>query len=161
MFWIFRRMHSYRVFHANRAFSYPKFWAVELPGGECNSPLESKWAPIFVLKTFNSSQRGCPLQMGNVIQPQKWIGGKNSESCMSEIFHVAFHTAKINSISGCGAFQPFFSSLLQNVIFVWLFIRLTSFKNYPRRTRLRLKMTKINSRNYLLMVIGRKNSFFM
>ena len=42
--------------------------------------------------------------MVNVIQPQKWTGEKNSESCKSKIFHVACHTATIDDISGCGAF---------------------------------------------------------
>ena len=52
---------------------------------------------------FRSFHKGCLRQMVNLIQPQKWIRGKISESCKSEIFHIAFHTAPIADINRCGA----------------------------------------------------------
>ena len=63
----------YSVFHAKPAFSYRKFWAPGPPISKFSTPLQSKWAPIYVIKTFSSFRSGCLLQMMHVFQFQKWI----------------------------------------------------------------------------------------
>ena len=80
----------YSVFHAKPAFSYRKYWAPGPPINKFSTPLESKWAPISVIKTFSSFHSGCLLQMMHVYQPQKWIGENISDFCESTISMLYF-----------------------------------------------------------------------
>ena len=89
-----------------QCFSYRKFGAPRPPINRFNPPLESKWATIYVTKTFSSFQSSCLLQMMHVYQAQKWIEENISDFCKSTIFYDAFHAATINDTSGCVAFGP-------------------------------------------------------
>ena len=86
------------------------------PINKISTPLESKSAPIYVIKTFCSFHSGCMLQLMHVYQPPKWTRENISDFCESAIFHVAFHIATINDTSGCVAFNyDYFCSYMRKI----------------------------------------------
>ena len=85
-----------------REFKTKALWTDRPTDGPTNGPMDGRtdrpsyrdaWTH---LKTFSSFQRGCQLQMVNILQPR--ICNRKKD------FHNAFHTATIDNIRGCGAF---------------------------------------------------------